>query len=131
MPVHRDTPLSTESYTYLKVGQVKSERCRCAGVPDEMQFATKPELAQKMLQRAFKAEVPAAWVTADEVYGGNRRLRLWLEEQQQAYVMAVSTLEAIEIDARNAQSQSTSIHCRGDCVAAHQLRRWHKRTAIR
>jgi SRSO17 transposase len=96
-----------------------------------MQFATKPELAQKMLQRAFKAEVPAAWVTADEVYGGNRRLRLWLEEQQQAYVMAVSTLEAIEIDARNAQSQSTSIHCRGDCVAAHQLRRWHKRTAIR
>ena len=71
------------------------ERCRCAGVPDEVEFATKPQLAQKMLKRAFNANVPTAWVTADEVYGGDRRLRLWLEEQQQAYVMAVSTQEPI------------------------------------
>jgi SRSO17 transposase len=34
--------------------------------------------------------VPVRWITGDSVYGGNRRLRLWLEEQEQAYVLAVS-----------------------------------------
>jgi SRSO17 transposase len=32
-------------------------RCREAGIPDEVEFATKGELAQRMLQRAFAAEV--------------------------------------------------------------------------
>ncbi len=93
---------SPQGYTFLdrelylpKSWTSDSERCHKVGVPDEVEFATKPQLARKMLERAFSAEVPAAWVTADEVYGGDRRLRLWLEEQQQAYVMAVSTQEPI------------------------------------
>ena len=45
-----------------------------AGVPAAVAFATKPQLAQAMLARAFTAGVPAAWVTGDEVYGGDRRL---------------------------------------------------------
>lgn len=57
------------------------ERCHSAGVPEEVKFATKPQLARQMLERTFNANVPAAWVTADEVYGSDRRLRLWLEEQ--------------------------------------------------
>jgi SRSO17 transposase len=32
-------------------------------------FATKPELAEKMIGRAVKAGVPFSWVAADEVYG--------------------------------------------------------------
>ena len=60
---------------------MKSERCHQVGVPDEVKFATKPQLARKMLQKAFDTNVPAAWVTADEVYGTDRRLRLWLESQ--------------------------------------------------
>ena len=43
-----------------------------------------------MLKRAFAARVPAAWVTGDSVYGDDRRLRVWLEERAQAYVLAVS-----------------------------------------
>ena len=62
-----------------------------AGVPEEVEFATKPQLARKMLERALTAEVPCKWVTADEIYGGDRRLRIWLEQQEQAFVLAVTS----------------------------------------
>lgn len=63
-------------------------RSREAGIPDEVTFATKGELAQQMLTRAFAAGVPADWVVADTVYGYDE-LRLFLEEQQKNYVLAV------------------------------------------
>ena len=50
-----------------------------AHVPEQVAFATKPQLAQQMLARAVEAGVPAGWVTADEVYGGDARLRAFLE----------------------------------------------------
>src|SRR5216683_1686368 len=62
--------------------------CREAGIPDEVEFATKGELAKLMLARAFAAGVPAEWVVGDTVYGYDE-LRLWLEEQQKNYVLAV------------------------------------------
>ena len=43
-----------------------------------------------MLERAFAAQVPAAWVTGDEVYGNDGGLRRWLEGQQRPYVLAVA-----------------------------------------
>ena len=49
-----------------------------AGVPEAVAFATKGELAQRMLARAFAAQVPAAWVVGDTIYGGDE-LRRWLE----------------------------------------------------
>ena len=66
-----------------------------AGVPEEAAFQTKPALARAMLARAFAAGVPAAWVTGDEVYGRDRRLRLWLEEQGRPFVLAVATNESL------------------------------------
>jgi SRSO17 transposase len=71
------------------------ERCRQAGIPAARRFATKPQLAQQMLARAFTAGVPATWVTGDRVYGNDRRLRLWLEAQPRAYVLAVSGQEYV------------------------------------
>jgi DDE superfamily endonuclease len=47
------------------------ERCRAAGMPDQVGFATKPELATAMICRALDAGVPAAWVAGDDVYGAN------------------------------------------------------------
>src|SRR3954453_689837 len=63
-------------------------RCAGSGVPEGTAFATKPWLARLMLERAFKAGVPAAWVTGDEVYGSDGGLRRWLEEERGAYVLA-------------------------------------------
>ena len=61
-----------------------------AGVPDEVAFATKPQLARRMLGRALEAGVPAAWVAGDEIYGDATELRRWLEERGRPYVLAVS-----------------------------------------
>ena len=65
-------------------------RRREAGVPEAVRFATKPELAKRMLERAFAAGVPAAWVTGDEIYGDATDLRHWLEQERHPYVLAVS-----------------------------------------
>jgi SRSO17 transposase len=72
-----------------------AERRREAGVPEAVRFATKPQLARRLLERALAAGVQAAWVTGDSVYGGNRRLRVWLEQQGQPFVLAVASDEPL------------------------------------
>jgi SRSO17 transposase len=66
------------------------DRCAAAGVPEDTGFATKPALATRMILRALDAGVPARWVAADEVYGGNPTLRSKLEQRQVGYVLAVA-----------------------------------------
>jgi SRSO17 transposase len=81
---------------YLPQGWLAdAERCQAAGVPDQRAFATKPELARVMLERALAAGVPAAWVTADEVYGNSPALRSWLEGRQLPDVLAVKCTEPL------------------------------------
>ena len=58
--------------------------------PQQVGFVTKPALAQAMLTRALNAAVPAAWVTGDEVYGADPRLRAELEARGVGYVLAVA-----------------------------------------
>jgi SRSO17 transposase len=65
------------------------DRCAEAGIGPDVPFATKPELALAMLTRALEAEVPAGWVTGDEVYGQHWGLRAALEERGMPYVLAV------------------------------------------
>jgi SRSO17 transposase len=72
-----------------KVWAEDRERRAEARVGEEVEFATKPELAMQMLGRAMDAGVPAGWVTADEVYGQHARLRRMLEERGMPYVLAV------------------------------------------
>ena len=66
-----------------------------ASVPAEVVFATKPQLAWRMLERARAAGLRAAWVTADEVYGSDRPLRENLERDRQPYVLAVRGNERV------------------------------------
>jgi SRSO17 transposase len=65
-------------------------RREAAGIPPATPFATKGDLAQDLLARAFAAAVPAAWVTGDEIDGRDGDLRRWLEAQQRPHVLAVA-----------------------------------------
>jgi SRSO17 transposase len=71
------------------------ERRAAAGLPVDVGFRTKPQLARAMLERALDAGVPAAWVTADEVYGNDYAFRHALEERGQAYVVAVKRTQTV------------------------------------
>jgi SRSO17 transposase len=66
------------------------ERCRQVGIPDGVTMATKTVLAQRMISRAVEAGVPFGWVTGDEAYGVDTKLRMWLESQGIAHVLAVA-----------------------------------------
>ncbi|MFE7123027.1 IS701 family transposase [Streptomyces sp. NPDC057617] len=66
------------------------DRCRAAGLAEETSFATKPELATRMVARFLDAGHQAAWVAGDEVYGGNPKLRTTLEDRGAGYVLAVA-----------------------------------------
>jgi SRSO17 transposase len=83
------------------------DRCAAAGIPDDLGFATKPELAQRMVERALAAKIPFAWFTADEAYGQVGRLRLWLEEHDIAHVLAVPKSQmVISMDLRQRRAHA-------------------------
>ena len=71
------------------------ERRREAGVPEDTVFRTKGQLAQVMLERAVDSDIPFGWFTGDEVYGSDRKLRLWLERREIPHVLAIKTNEKL------------------------------------
>ena len=98
------------------------DRCRAAGVPDEVEFATKPRQLIAMLARALEAGVPFAWVTADEVYGQAGYLRDWLEERDLAYVLVVRSVDLVTT------AQGDRVAAR-EAVAAVPARAWRRLSA--
>ena len=64
----RVTPSSTVSCICPKPGPGPGPDAGRA-YPEAIGFATKPQLALAMIERAIQAEVPFAWVAADSVYG--------------------------------------------------------------
>ncbi len=96
------------------------DRMRTAGVPDDVEFATKPALAQAMVTRALTGGLRAAWVTADEVYGNTATLRRDLAEKHLGYVLAIAKTHPI----------TTAIGTRTAIDMAHRNGlRWHTYSA--
>jgi SRSO17 transposase len=52
-------------------------RRAAAGIPADVKFAARPQLANTMIARAVTAGLPFAWVAGDGVYGDNGPLRTW------------------------------------------------------
>ena len=74
---------------YLPEGwAADDERRELAGVPDDVMFETKPQLAGHLLQHAHDRGIRAAFVAGDEVYGGHD-LRQSIRERGTGYVLAV------------------------------------------
>lgn len=96
-------------------------RCARAGVPEDTGFATKPALASRMILRALDAGVPAQWVAADEVYGGNPTLRSDLEKRQIGYVLAVACDHRV--------ITATGTHRADELVARLPKRAWQRLSA--
>ncbi len=69
-----------------------------AGVPDQVVFATKPALATGMILAALDGGAPAAWVSGDEVYGGDPKLAAALEQRGIGYVLAVACDHRVPTD---------------------------------
>jgi SRSO17 transposase len=74
-----------------------------AGVPAEASCIPKPTLGKQLLERAFTAGVQAAWVTADSIYGGDTKLRRYLEEREQPFVLAVASSQRVGLSAKAEQ----------------------------
>jgi SRSO17 transposase len=75
-----------------------------------------------MRERARPAGVRAAWVTGASIDGGARRVRVWLEQQEQPFVLAVTSQEPLwaVLDGPWGQPCADAI---GAAVPAHEWRR--------
>jgi SRSO17 transposase len=63
-------------------------RRRAAGIPDDLDFATRPQLAMNQLDRLTAAGLPARRVAFDEVYGRSEQLRKKAAKAGLAYVQS-------------------------------------------
>ena len=105
-------------------------RCANAGIPDDQQgFATKPTLAAELIDRTVAAQVPAAWVAGDEVYGADPRLRAAIRGHGLGYVMAIAANRRvptpagpIRVDAFPAQLRRRAWQKHSAGTGAHGLR---------
>jgi SRSO17 transposase len=87
---------------YLPEGRAADEEHReLAGVPEEVLFATKPQLAGALLDHAHAAGIRAAFVAGDEVYGG-RELRRGIRQRQMGYVLAVRANHTVTVSSGRA-----------------------------
>ena len=66
-----------------------SDRLKAAHVPDEVGFATKPQIARQMIAQALAAKVPFAFVAADSVYGTGD-IETMLRKAGKGYVLGVA-----------------------------------------
>jgi SRSO17 transposase len=86
---------------YLPKGWTEDKERRAeAGVPEQVGFANKLELAKRMLQSTFAAGIPARWVVADSFYGRSHAFRTWLERRGRPYAVMVPKTNAVRWQGR-------------------------------
>jgi SRSO17 transposase len=75
---------------YLPQAWTDDPQCMTAAhVPDDVCFATKPQIARRMIARASAAKVPFSFVAADNVYGTGE-LETALRQADKGYVLGVA-----------------------------------------
>lgn len=99
------------------------DRLQAAGVPDEIEFAPRWELAAQMITAALDAKVPARWVAADEAYGNSSVFRSRLRELRLGYVLAVSCSHLVPLDGGKTRRRADQV------AAGLPATAWQRRSA--
>jgi SRSO17 transposase len=94
------------------------EHRELAGIPEEVMFATKPQLADGLLEHAQSRGIRAAFVAGDEVYGG-RELRRGIRRRGMGYVMAVRANHTMTVGAGHTLTAA-------EAVPLIPARAWHR-----
>jgi SRSO17 transposase len=71
------------------------KRRRQAGVPEEIRFLTKPEIALEQITAAVEQGVPAGVVLADAAYGNDSQFRQGLEALGLEYIVGVQSTTTV------------------------------------
>jgi SRSO17 transposase len=104
---------------YLPEGCAADEEHReLAGIPEEVMFATKPQLAGGLFDHAHARGVRAPFAAGDEVYGG-RELRRGVRQREMGYVMAVRANHALTAGAGRTLTAA-------EAVRLIPARAWHR-----
>jgi SRSO17 transposase len=104
------------------------DRCREAGVPKDVVFATKPHQAVELFQEAQDAGVPYGWIAADGGYGQYREVRDWPTERSRRYVMAVPSSQPLSgVHAIGTDGGGQAAVSRADDLLARATR-WERRS---
>jgi SRSO17 transposase len=118
--VHGHALIDRELYLPASWAQDR-DRCRAAGIPDEVECVTKPRQAQLMIARAIAAGVPFAWFTADEAYGQAKYLQAWLVDQDVSHVVAIRRSDTFTMPAGEQRADALT--------AALPARAWQRLSA--
>jgi SRSO17 transposase len=107
------------------------ERCREAGVPADVVFATKPRQGVELFGESEAAGVRYGWIAADGGYGQYREVRDWPTERSKRYVMAVPSSQSLARvhgtgDGKNGKSRQTPVTRADDLLA--RAGRWERRS---
>ena len=104
---------------YLPEGCAADEEHReLAGVPEEVMFSSKPQLAGTLLDHAQSLGIRAAFVAGDEVYGG-RELRRSIRQHGMGYVMAVRANHGLTVGSGRAVTATGAL-------SMIPARAWHR-----
>jgi SRSO17 transposase len=73
------------------------ERCQAARIPDTVDFQTKPQIAQAMLERAWAEGIAMQWVVADTAYGNSPTLRNAIHQAGRYYVLGIGAHHQVQL----------------------------------
>ena len=71
------------------------QRCRCAGVPADVAFATKPQISLTQIRQAKQAGMPGEVVAADAGYGDDTGYRDGIAELGLMYVVGIKPATSV------------------------------------
>lgn len=91
-----DARLFLPEQWFAETHQEKRQAC---GVPEELSYQTKPEIALGLLHKAFeRGEVPCQWVAADALYGDSPAFREGVADLGKWYFVEISCSSHVWIE---------------------------------